>query len=273
MNTSSATRELLRLYRRAWRHAWRSRKAMDAPPRLAHEIQFLPAALALQEQPVHPAPRYIQWVIMAFAALALLWACLGEIHVVATATGRIVPNGKSKVIQSSDVAVVKAIHVHDGQWVKAGDLLVELDAQITAADVERLKSDLLAAQVDNARARALLDAIQHEREPASLAEFIPQATPQQQQAAQRGCKGSTWNCAAPSNREPPRSTSAQPKSGRPTPASPPCGKACPSPGSFRPTTRGCWTRASSASMPGCRKSRRGWSKSANSRCSTRGCRN
>ncbi|MCY1493574.1 Hemolysin secretion protein D, chromosomal [compost metagenome] len=189
MNRSSATRALLRRYRTTWRHAWRSRKAMDAPPRLAHEIQFLPAALALQEQPVHPAPRYIQWTIMAFAAAALLWACLGEIDVVATATGRIVPNGKSKVIQPSDVAVVKAIHVHDGQRVRAGDLLVELDAQITTADVERLKGDLLAARVDNARSRAMLDAIQNEREPASLAEFIAEATPHQQQAAQRWLQG------------------------------------------------------------------------------------
>lgn len=189
MNRSSATRELLRRYRTTWRHAWRSRKAMDAPPRLAHEIQFLPAALALQEQPVHPAPRYVQWTIMAFAAAALLWACLGEIDVVATATGRIVPNGKSKVIQPSDVAVVKAIHVHDGQRVRAGDLLVELDAQITTADVERLKGDLLAARVDNARSRAMLDAIQNERKPASLAEFIAEATPHQQQAAQRWLQG------------------------------------------------------------------------------------
>ncbi|MCY1353348.1 Hemolysin secretion protein D, chromosomal [compost metagenome] len=189
MNRSSATCALLRRYRTTWRHAWRSRKAMDAPPRLAHEIQFLPAALALQEQPVHPAPRYVQWTIMAFAAAALLWACLGEIDVVATATGRIVPNGKSKVIQPSDVAVVKAIHVHDGQRVRAGDLLVELDAQITTADVERLKGDLLAARVDNARSRAMLDAIQNEREPASLAEFIAEATPHQQQAAQRWLQG------------------------------------------------------------------------------------
>ncbi|MGH8355698.1 MAG: biotin/lipoyl-binding protein, partial [Pseudomonas sp.] len=177
----SAQRDLLNRYRHAWRHSWQHRKAMAAPPRLSHELQFLPAALALQEQPVHPAPRYIQWTIMAFAALALLWACLGEIDVVATASGKIVPSGKSKIIQPSEVAVVKAIHVQDGQAVKAGDLLVELDAQITGADVERLQSDLLAAQVDRARASALLDAIQAQQPPASLADKIPQASAEQQQ--------------------------------------------------------------------------------------------
>src|SRR3990167_2459847 len=164
-----AKRDLLSRYQRAWRHTWRNRKSMDAAPRLSHELQFLPAALALQEQPVHPAPRIIQWLIIAFAVLALLWACLGEIDVVATASGKVVASGKSKIIQPSEVAVVKAIHVYDGQQVKAGELLVELDTQITGADVQRLHSDLLAAQVDSARATVLLDAIQSHGEPASLA--------------------------------------------------------------------------------------------------------
>lgn len=185
----SAKRELLNRYRQAWRHAWRNRQAMDAPARLRHEVQFLPAALALQDKPVHPAPRTIQWSIMAFAALALFWACVGEIDVVATASGKIVPSGKSKIIQPSDVAVVKAIHVYDGQQVKAGELLVELDGQITGADVERISSDLLAAQVDSARATALLDAIQHNNEPTSLAALIPQARAEQQLAAQRWLQG------------------------------------------------------------------------------------
>ena len=126
---------------------------------------------------------------MAFAGLALVWACLGEIDVVATATGKIVPSGKSKVIQPSEVAVVKAIHVYDGQRVKAGELLVELDAQITGADIERLKSELLAAQVDSARAGALLESIQYNRPPASLAERIPHAALQQQVSAQTWLQG------------------------------------------------------------------------------------
>ncbi|MED5606973.1 MULTISPECIES: HlyD family type I secretion periplasmic adaptor subunit [Pseudomonas] len=185
----SARRDLLRRYRSAWRRAWRNRQSMDPPQRLPHEVQFLPAALALQEQPVSPLVRYIKWSIMAFAALAVLWACLGEIDVVATARGKIVPSGKTKVIQPSEVAVVKAIHVHDGQQVKAGDLLLELDPSQTEADVERLKADLLAAKVDSARAGAMLDAIRDGVEPASLKERLPQASEEQLQSAQRWLLG------------------------------------------------------------------------------------
>jgi len=185
----SARDKLIERYRQAWRHAWRNRQAMDAPPRLNHEVHFLPAALALQEAPVHPAPRIIQWLIMAFAVLTLIWACAGEIDVVASATGKIVPSGKSKVIQPREAGVVKAIHVHDGQTVRYGELLVELDTQITRADVQRLQAELLAAQVDSARADALLDAIEQTHEPVSLATRIPQASIAQQASAQRWLTG------------------------------------------------------------------------------------
>ncbi|UVK96695.1 HlyD family type I secretion periplasmic adaptor subunit [Pseudomonas sp. B21-048] len=189
MSEPSAARELLQRYRFAWRQAWRQRKQLDAPLRLAHEVQFLPAALALQDQPSHPAPRYIQWAIMFFAALALVWACLGEIEVVATARGKVVASGKSKTIQPSEVAVVKAIRVYDGQSVKAGDVLVELDTSASGADVKRFKSDVLAAQVDSARASAMLEAIRSGKEPGSLAGYMLEAEPQQILAAQRWLNG------------------------------------------------------------------------------------
>ncbi|SDH82147.1 HlyD family type I secretion periplasmic adaptor subunit [Pseudomonas panipatensis] len=184
-----ARRALIQRYRQAWRHAWQRRRSMDPPPRLHHEVHFLPAALALQENPVHPAPRYLQWLIMAFAGLALAWACLGQVDVVASANGRIVASGRSKTIQPHEVAVVKAIHVSDGQAVKAGDLLVELDPSQTGADVERLKSDLLAAQIDAVRAQALLDAIDRRQAPSDLAARLPQASAEQQRAASQWLQG------------------------------------------------------------------------------------
>lgn len=176
-------------YRRAWRESWRRRKEMDAPKRLSHEIQFLPAALELQDKPVHPAPRIFMWVIIVFAALSLLWAYLGKIDVVATATGKIIPSGKTKVIQTSETAVVKAIHVTDGQVVKAGQLLLELDSTSADAEVGRIKSDLLAARVDSVRAEAMLGAINGRHAPASLTGTITDADPMHVLAAERWLQG------------------------------------------------------------------------------------
>ncbi|WP_095154621.1 HlyD family type I secretion periplasmic adaptor subunit [Pseudomonas sp. Irchel 3E13] len=185
----TALRMLMARYCEVWREAWRQRRSMDGPQRTRHELEFLPAALALQETPVHPAPRYLQRILLLFAALTLAWVCIGEIDVVASAAGKIVPSGRSKLIQASEGAVIRVIHVSDGQVVKAGDLLVELEDRITAAEVERLGSELLAARIDKARAQALLSAIERQREPEPLAALIPDAPAVQKQAAQRWLQG------------------------------------------------------------------------------------
>lgn len=154
-----AAAELAQRYRAAFAHAWRHRRATDAVARLPHEAQFLPAALSLQETPAPAAPRLLMWALMAFAAIAVLWSVFGRIDIVATAQGKVVPSGRTKTIQSFATATVTAIHVSDGQRVKAGDLLVELDATVAHADQLRLRGDLAAARLQAARGQAVLAAL------------------------------------------------------------------------------------------------------------------
>ncbi|TPI55788.1 HlyD family type I secretion periplasmic adaptor subunit [Mesorhizobium sp. B3-1-3] len=124
--------------------------------RREHEVAFLPAALEITETPPSPIGRAIAASIVAVFCVALVWASLGSIDIVATATGKIVPDGRSKLIQPFETGVVRAINVRDGQSVKAGDVLIELDPTMTEADQERQKSDLLSAELDVARLRAAL---------------------------------------------------------------------------------------------------------------------
>lgn len=154
-----AIADLFKRYVKIFRHAWSQRQATDTPALHPHEAQFLPAALALRDTPVHPAPRIALWLIMAFALIALLWAVFGRIDVVATAVGKIIPNDRTKVIQPMETAVLKAIHVRDGQDVQSGQVLIELDATTAAADSERLRSEALAARFEALRAQALLAAL------------------------------------------------------------------------------------------------------------------
>ncbi len=154
-----AALDLLKRYAAIFSHVWKLRRELDPPQRLPHEAQFLPAALELQETPVSPAPRIVAWLLMVFALLAVLWAVFGRIDVVATAQGKIVPNEGSKLIQPIETATVKAIHVVDGQSVKAGQVLVELDATQALADSTRTANDLTTARLQAARARGLLAAL------------------------------------------------------------------------------------------------------------------
>ena len=52
------------------------------------------------------------------SALALTWACFGSVDIVAIAPGKIIPSGRSKIIQPFETGVMRAIHVRDGQSVK-----------------------------------------------------------------------------------------------------------------------------------------------------------
>ena len=120
------------------------------------EIAFLPAALEIAETPPSPVGRAIAATIVAIFCVALLWASLGSVDIVTTSTGKIVPGGRTKLIQPFETGVVRAIHVRDGQTVKAGDVLIELDPTMTGADEERQRSDLAGAELDVARLQAAL---------------------------------------------------------------------------------------------------------------------
>jgi len=118
------------------------------------ELAFLPAALEIVEMPPSPVGRAIAASIMAVFCLALLWASIGKVDIVAVATGKIIPNGRTKVVQPFESGIVRAIHVQDGQRVKAGELLIELDPTISNAELDHLRNDLAAARLDVARLRA-----------------------------------------------------------------------------------------------------------------------
>ena len=124
--------------------------------RKADELQFLPAALEIVETPPSPIGRAIGASLIALFCMALAWVSVGHIDIVASAPGKIIPTGRTKVIQPFETGVVRAIHVHDGQRVKSGDTLIELDATMNAAEADHLKSDLMAAKLEIARLRAAL---------------------------------------------------------------------------------------------------------------------
>jgi hemolysin D len=120
------------------------------------ELAFLPAALEIVETPPSPIGRSIGAAIVALFVLALIWATFGHVDIVASASGKVVPNGRVKLIQPFETGVIRGIQVYDGQRVKAGDVLIELDPTMTVAEQEHIRSDLIAAQLDVARLRAAL---------------------------------------------------------------------------------------------------------------------
>jgi hemolysin D len=132
--------------------------ALHARPRRRDEVAFLPAALEIVETPPSPTGRLIAATIILLFCAALAWAAWGEIDIVATATGRVIASGRSKVVQPFETGVVRAIRVQDGQAVRAGDVLIELDPTVNAAERDHLRADLLVEQVNIARLNAAMAA-------------------------------------------------------------------------------------------------------------------
>ena len=120
------------------------------------EHDFLPAALEVLEKPPSPVGRAILGCITLFLIIALSWSIFGHVDVVASAQGKIIPQGNVKVIQPAEYGVVKALHVRDGDPVKAGDVLIELDPAQTVAEQGQAAQALSTARIDEARAAALI---------------------------------------------------------------------------------------------------------------------
>lgn len=123
---------------RLWRRlpAWSERSA-------GRNLQdFLPPSLEVLEKPPHPAPRVLLWVTASVFAVGLVWAVIGKVDIITGAEGKIIPGGKVKVIQPLEKGVVTRILVSDGQLVKAGEPLVELDQTQNSADRRRVAAEL-----------------------------------------------------------------------------------------------------------------------------------
>jgi len=88
--------------------------------------------------------------ILAFLATAVIWAANTEIDDVTRADGRIVPSASIQVIEASEPGVLEALHVSEGQVVKKGALLMELDGTIldSQLDQEQQRAYGLMARIE-----------------------------------------------------------------------------------------------------------------------------
>lgn len=120
--------------------------------------EFLPAALSILETPASPVRIGLLWAICLLMSSALLWSYFGHIDILAIAQGKIQPTGRVKTIQPLETGRVVAIHVENGQHVKAGDVLVELDPAEAEADELASVSALTAYKAERLRRKTALDA-------------------------------------------------------------------------------------------------------------------
>ncbi|MFC4291441.1 HlyD family type I secretion periplasmic adaptor subunit [Sphingorhabdus arenilitoris] len=139
------------------KESWRQQGEADKAFKPKSDHEFLPAALEIMEKPPSVGLRRLLLLLCALFVIALAWSIFGRVDVVATAGGKTIPSGSIKVIQPIEIGAIRKIHVKNGQYVRKGDILVELDPTLASADTAQSTQTLLSAQVIKARNKALID--------------------------------------------------------------------------------------------------------------------
>lgn len=118
--------------------------------------EFTPLLVEIEQRPASPLGRVLLYVLLAFLTIALAWLFLAKIDVVVSARGKVVPEGEIKTLQPIESGVISAIRVREGQAVRKGDVLIEIDPSITATDLESKQKNLSLLELELERLNALI---------------------------------------------------------------------------------------------------------------------
>lgn len=118
--------------------------------------EFTPLLVEIEDRPTSPLGRGLLYAILAFMVIGLLWLFLAKIDVVVSARGKVVPEGEIKTLQPIESGSISAIRVREGQAVKKGDVLIEIDPSVTVTDLESKQKNLSLLELEIDRLKALV---------------------------------------------------------------------------------------------------------------------
>lgn len=113
---------------------------------------------ALNFQPPLPSVSKFIWVICIGLLVLLAWAWFFELEEVSTGTGKVIPSSKEQSIQSLEGGILTKLYVSEGEIVKQGQVLAQLDPTRFASNVGESESLLIASKATAARLRAEVNA-------------------------------------------------------------------------------------------------------------------
>jgi hemolysin D len=146
--------------------------------RSAEALEFAPGLLAIQESPPPRLPRAVLYSVAALLGLLILWATFGELDIIVSADGKLVPKNYIKIVQPADAGIVKEIRVHEGEHVVAGQVLLRMDSHDAEADLHTLQTELALRSLQLRRVDAELTNSPLRRQPTDLADLFAQVSAQ-----------------------------------------------------------------------------------------------
>lgn len=105
-----------------------SRSAAQAIAQLKRgDSAYLSAVRGAHVVEAAPAAMYAVYLLLALLAVAVVWASLAQVDIVARAPARIVPDGREQIIASLEGGILSELYVKEGQQVREGQRLAQID--------------------------------------------------------------------------------------------------------------------------------------------------
>lgn len=119
-------------------------------------LEFHSPTAALVNMPPTPSAQYIVWLVGALMLSTLTVMVVFPLDKVVSTRGRLVSTETPIVVQPLDPSIVRSIKVHEGDFVRKGEVLAELDPTSTGADIDnmRAQNEQYQAEVDRLIAEA-----------------------------------------------------------------------------------------------------------------------
>jgi adhesin transport system membrane fusion protein len=112
-----------------------------------------PVASAQVVEPA-PAAMWAVYLLLAALAVAVAWASVAQVDIVAKASARVVPDGREQVIASLEGGILRELLVREGQQVTPGQILALLDPTRAEAQQAEGQAKRLALKGTLARLQA-----------------------------------------------------------------------------------------------------------------------
>jgi adhesin transport system membrane fusion protein len=96
------------------------------------------------------------WLQVGCVAAFLVWAAMFDLDVASHADGQVIPAGQIKRVQHLEGGIVRAIKVAEGQRVRQGEVIAELEGVASTADLGELRSRAASLEGKTLRLNAIL---------------------------------------------------------------------------------------------------------------------
>ncbi len=91
------------------------------------------------------------WVVFAFFGIFLGWSALCRVDAAVYAQGKIIVSGNRQTVQNKVGGVVKKLMVHEGDYVKQGQVLMQLAGDESLASTESYRAQFISLKAQEAR--------------------------------------------------------------------------------------------------------------------------